>query len=87
MLNVDELLERDEFTNSSAFWENMNKLLDVKFNNFGQSIKDSILGEVKQIKNRKYETQNRSYVTESEGKGARRKNRDSTERTPKNSFS
>ena len=32
-----------------AFWSNMNRLLDSKFKSFEQTIKDSIMGEVKQI--------------------------------------
>lgn len=48
-MSCDELLQSKDFIDSKHYWENMNKLLDVKFNNFEQSFKNSILGEVRQI--------------------------------------
>ena len=38
-----------EVTNTDAYWDNMNKLLDRKFATFAESFKDTILGEVRQI--------------------------------------
>jgi hypothetical protein len=42
------MVEQEGFADS-AFWDNMNKLLDAKFNNFEQTFKNAIIEEVKEI--------------------------------------
>ena len=44
-----EVLSHELSNNSKDYWDNMNKLLDVKFKCFEQSFKDSLMTEVKQI--------------------------------------
>ena len=46
---IEEWIRNEDMANSNNYWENMNKLLDAKFNNFEKKFKDSILNEVKQI--------------------------------------
>ena len=47
--NLSNWIRNEDMANSNNYWENMNKLLDAKFNNFELKFKDTILKEVKQI--------------------------------------
>ena len=47
--DIKNWIRNEDMANSNNYWENMNKLLDAKFNNFELKFKDSILREVKQI--------------------------------------
>ena len=49
--NLSNWIRNEDMANSNNYWENMNKLLDAKFNNFELKFKDTILKEVKKSQN------------------------------------
>ena len=50
-VNVNEVIQgsKEDGFADSAYWENMNKLLDAKFSSFEQTFKNTIMKEVKEI--------------------------------------
>ena len=45
---INDITHQEGFADS-AYWENMNKLLDAKFKSFEQTFKNTIMEEVKKI--------------------------------------
>ena len=94
--SIEEMFQSNEFANPSNYWENMNKLLDTKFDTFEQKFKANIMGEVKQLtepiakdvkdltaENKRLKT---SYNVESEDKTAGREVRKDGKGTERTSY-